>query len=105
MVSAATYIDFLIGLFKSVFFAVIIAGIGCFEGLQTKTGAAAVGESTTSAVVKGIVLIILVDGMFGVIFYYLVAGYQHVVDNTLLTKKYQHVVDTSRPVGVCNQIP
>ncbi len=71
MVNAATYIDFLGGIFKSVFFAIIIAGVGCFEGLRTKTGAAAVGESTTNAVVRGIVLIILVDGVFGVIFYYL----------------------------------
>jgi phospholipid/cholesterol/gamma-HCH transport system permease protein len=71
MVAAATYVDFLGGIFKSFFFAIIIAGIGCFEGLRTKTGAAGVGESTTSAVVRGIILIILVDGIFGVIFYYL----------------------------------
>ncbi|MCI0455061.1 MAG: MlaE family lipid ABC transporter permease subunit [Candidatus Dadabacteria bacterium] len=71
MIKAATYIDFLGGVFKSIFFAIIIAGVGCFEGLRTKTGAAAVGESTTSAVVRGIVLIILVDGIFGVIYYYI----------------------------------
>ena len=70
MVSAATYIDLLVGLFKSVFFAVIIAGIGCFEGLRTKTGAAAVGDSATSAVVSGIILVIVLDGIFGVVFYY-----------------------------------
>jgi phospholipid/cholesterol/gamma-HCH transport system permease protein len=71
MVAAATYVDFLGGIFKSLFFAIIIAGIGCFEGLRTKTGAAGVGESTTSAVVRGIILIILLDGIFGVIYYYL----------------------------------
>jgi phospholipid/cholesterol/gamma-HCH transport system permease protein len=71
MINAATYVDLLGGLFKSLFFAVIIAGVGCFEGLRTKTGAAGVGESTTSAVVRGIVLIILLDGIFGVIFFYL----------------------------------
>ena len=70
MVSAATYIDLLVGLFKSIFFAVIIAGIGCFEGLRTKTGAAAVGDSATSAVVSGIILVIVLDGIFGVVFYY-----------------------------------
>ncbi|MGH7900447.1 MAG: ABC transporter permease, partial [Thermodesulfobacteriota bacterium] len=58
-------------LFKSLFFAAIIAGVGCLEGLRTKTGAAAVGDSTTSAVVTGIVLIILIDGIFGVVFFYL----------------------------------
>ena len=70
MVSAATYIDLLVGIFKSIFFAVIIAGIGCFEGLRTKTGAAAVGDSATSAVVSGIILVIVLDGIFGVVFYY-----------------------------------
>ncbi len=71
MVNAASYGDLLGGLFKSLFFATIIAGVGCLEGLRTKTGAAAVGDSTTSAVVTGIVLIILIDGVFGVVFYYL----------------------------------
>jgi phospholipid/cholesterol/gamma-HCH transport system permease protein len=71
MVSAATYIDLLVGLFKSLFFAIIIAGVGCFEGLRTKTGAAAVGESTTSAVVSGIILVIVLDGIFGVVFFYI----------------------------------
>jgi len=71
MVYAATYVDLLGGLFKSLFFATIIAGVGCLEGLRTKTGAAAVGDSTTSAVVSGIVLIIVIDGVFGVVFYYL----------------------------------
>ena len=71
IVSAASYVDFLGGLFKSVFFAVIIAGVGCLEGLKTQKGPAAVGDSTTSAVVRGIILIILLDGIFGVLFYYL----------------------------------
>ena len=70
IVSAASYVDFLGGLFKSVFFAVIIAGVGCLEGLKTQKGPAAVGDSTTSAVVRGIILIILLDGIFGVLFYY-----------------------------------
>ncbi len=69
--SAANYIMILGGLFKSVFFALIIAGIGCLEGLKTGTGSAAVGESTTRAVVSGIVFIIVVDGIFGVMYYYL----------------------------------
>ncbi|MFQ5786672.1 MAG: MlaE family ABC transporter permease, partial [Thermodesulfobacteriota bacterium] len=69
--SAGTYIMLLAGLIKSVVFAFIIAGVGCYQGLQTKTGASAVGESTTSAVVIGLILIIFVDGIFGVIYYYL----------------------------------
>jgi phospholipid/cholesterol/gamma-HCH transport system permease protein len=71
IVAAATYVMLLAGLIKSVVFAFIIAGVGCMEGLRTKTGASAVGDSTTSAVVIGLVLIIFVDGIFGVIYYFL----------------------------------
>lgn len=59
------------GLFKSLVFGVLVAGIGCLRGLQTRTGASAVGLSATSAVVSGIVLIVAVDGVFAVVFYYL----------------------------------
>ena len=63
--------DLLGGLAKSLVFAVLVAGIGCLRGLQTKSGASAVGISTTRAVVSGIVLIVLADGAFSVAFYYL----------------------------------
>ena len=63
--------DLLGGLFKSVVFGLIVAAIGCLRGLQTKTGASAVGISTTRAVVSGIVLIAIVDGIFAVVYYYL----------------------------------
>ena len=68
---AASYKDLLAGLFNTIFFALIIAGVGCLEGLRTKSGATAVGDSTTNAVVKGIILIVVVDGIFGVVYYYL----------------------------------
>ena len=71
LTSAANYVDLLAGLFKTIFFALIIAGVGCLEGLRTKSGASAVGDSTTQAVVKGIILIVMVDGIFGVVYYYL----------------------------------
>ena len=48
---------------------IVVAAIGCLRGLQTKSGASAVGESTTRAVVSGLVLITLVDGVFAVVFY------------------------------------
>jgi phospholipid/cholesterol/gamma-HCH transport system permease protein len=47
----------------------VVAAIGCLRGMQTKTGASAVGESTTSAVVSGLVLIAIVDGAFAVVYY------------------------------------
>ncbi len=70
-VSYTRVADFLGGLAKSLVFGLLIAGVGCLRGLQTETGAAAVGISATSAVVSGIVLIVVVDGIFAVLFYYL----------------------------------
>jgi len=43
--------------------------VGCLRGMQTGTGAAAVGISTTRAVVSSIVLIVFVDGIFAFISY------------------------------------
>jgi phospholipid/cholesterol/gamma-HCH transport system permease protein len=59
------------GLFKSCFFGLLVAAIGCLRGLQTASGAQAVGISATRAVVSGIFLILLTDGLFAVLFYYL----------------------------------
>ena len=69
--SAVVPRDMLGGLAKSLAFGLVVAAIGCLRGLQTRTGASAVGDSTTSAVVSGLVLITIVDGLFAVVFYYL----------------------------------
>ena len=69
--SAVTVGDLIGGLGKSFVFGVVVAAIGCLRGLQTTSGAGAVGESTTRAVVSGLVLITVVDGIFAVIFYVL----------------------------------
>lgn len=71
LLSAVRVHDLLGGLSKSLVFGMVVAGVGCLRGLQTTTGASAVGESTTSAVVSGIILIAIVDGVFAVVFYYL----------------------------------
>ncbi len=63
--------DFVGGLAKSVVFGVLIAGIGCLKGLQTSNGAAAVGQATTRAVVSAIIMIVVVDGLFALIYYVL----------------------------------
>ncbi len=63
--------DLMAGLVKTPVFALLIAGIGCLRGLQTETGASAVGISATRAVVSGIVLLVAVDGVFAVIYYIL----------------------------------
>ncbi len=59
------------GLFKAAVFGLLVASVGCLRGLQTGTGAAAVGRATTSAVVSAIILIVIVDGLFAVLFYHL----------------------------------
>jgi len=68
---AVSYGSLVGGLVKAFVFGILVAGIGCLRGLQAKTGATAVGESTTSAVVSGIILIAITDGIFSVIYYYL----------------------------------
>ncbi|MGV0954660.1 MAG: ABC transporter permease [Fluviibacter sp.] len=61
--------DVMSGLTKSVLFGLIIAGVGCLRGMQTGTGAAAVGLSATRAVVSSLILIVVVDGLFAFISY------------------------------------
>jgi phospholipid/cholesterol/gamma-HCH transport system permease protein len=59
------------GLVKTLVFGVLIAGIGCLRGLQTGTGASAVGDSATRAVVSSIIAIVIADGVFAVVYFFL----------------------------------
>jgi len=61
--------DVMSGLTKSMIFGLIISGVGCLRGMQTGTGAAAVGLSATRAVVTSLILIVMVDGLFAYISY------------------------------------
>jgi phospholipid/cholesterol/gamma-HCH transport system permease protein len=63
--------DLLAGMAKAPVFAVLIAGVGCLRGLQTQTGASAVGISATRAVVSSIVLLVVVDGIYAFVYYLL----------------------------------
>lgn len=58
---------FLLGVFKSVIFGIIIALVGCQRGMECGRSAMAVGYAATSAVVTSIVIIIALDGLFAVI--------------------------------------
>ena len=58
------------GLIKSAMFALVITAVGCQEGFSTGLGSEEVGRSTTSAVVKSIFLVIVVDFVFTAIFYF-----------------------------------
>jgi len=66
-IGALTLTDFLVGLVKSVVFGIIVALSGCLRGMQCGRSASAVGLAATSAVVMGIVLIIVTDGLFSVV--------------------------------------
>jgi phospholipid/cholesterol/gamma-HCH transport system permease protein len=61
--------DLYTGLIKSVLFALVITAVGCREGFATGASAEEVGRSTTSAVVIGIFLVVVVDMVFTSIFY------------------------------------
>lgn len=59
--------DLAIGLAKSVVFGILVALAGCLRGIQCGRSSAAVGIAATSAVVTGIVAIIVMDALFAVI--------------------------------------
>ena len=58
----------LLGIGKSVVFAVIIVLIGCFQGFRTQGSADSVGRQTTLSVVQSIFLVIVADAVFSVLF-------------------------------------
>ena len=60
--------DLYIGLIKAPVFGAIIAIAGCFQGMQVEADAEQVGLRTTSAVVQGIFLVIVLDAFFAVFF-------------------------------------
>jgi len=59
---------FAVGLVKAPAFAVLIALIGCRMGLAVENNARSVGLNTTSTVVQSIVVVILLNALFAVIF-------------------------------------
>jgi phospholipid/cholesterol/gamma-HCH transport system permease protein len=60
--------DALAGLIKGSIFGVLVAISGCLRGMQSGRSASAVGAAATSAVVTGIVCIIVSDAIMTVIF-------------------------------------
>lgn len=59
--------DFLLGVFKSLVFAVLIGLIGCHYGLACGRNAQAVGQATTRAVVSIIVALVVSDALITLI--------------------------------------
>ncbi|MBP8257727.1 MAG: ABC transporter permease [Opitutaceae bacterium] len=60
--------DISTGLIKSVVFGLLIGFSGCLRGLQADRSAAGVGRAATSAVVTGILMVIVADAIFAVVF-------------------------------------
>lgn len=59
---------YLVGLIKAPLFALVIALIGCNEGLKVAGTAQSVGEHTTSAVVQSLTLVIVLDALAAIYF-------------------------------------
>jgi phospholipid/cholesterol/gamma-HCH transport system permease protein len=53
--------NFVVGMVKAPIFAIVIALIGCLEGLQVEGTAQSLGERTTSSVVQAISMVIIID--------------------------------------------
>ncbi len=58
----------MVGLVKAPVFAVIIALVGCMQGLRVRGSAAAVGRAATTSVVQAIFLVIVIDAAFSVLY-------------------------------------
>ena len=56
-------IDFEVGIGKSAVFGILVATAGCLRGLLCQRNASSVGLATTSAVVTGIVYIVISDAV------------------------------------------
>jgi len=57
----------LVGLGKAPVFALVIASIGCFQGMQVQGSAESIGFRTTRSVVLAIFFIIIIDAIFTII--------------------------------------
>jgi phospholipid/cholesterol/gamma-HCH transport system permease protein len=61
--------DLMGGLGKAAIFGLVIGYIGCRSGLSAGRGPRAVGDAATAAVVGGIVALVLLDGLFAILFF------------------------------------
>ena len=58
---------YVMGLIKTPIFALLIASIGCFQGLEVEYTADSVGTHTTKSVVQAIFMIITFDALFSIL--------------------------------------
>jgi phospholipid/cholesterol/gamma-HCH transport system permease protein len=65
---AVTINSLMTGVAKAPVFAAVIAAVGCYQGFQVRGGADSVGRHTTTSVVQAIVLVIIVDAAFSILY-------------------------------------
>jgi phospholipid/cholesterol/gamma-HCH transport system permease protein len=70
-IKAIDMFNIFMSIIKSMVLAILIAGIGCQRGFTVRGGAQDVGNATTSAVVAGLFLIIVVDSIFAIVLNYI----------------------------------
>ena len=68
LVKAVSLADFGAGIFMGIVFGVIVAVIGCLNGIKCGRSSQAVGLATTSAVVTAMVMIVIACAMLTVLF-------------------------------------
>jgi phospholipid/cholesterol/gamma-HCH transport system permease protein len=68
MLSSLDLSDLAVGLIKATSFGVIVGLSGCLRGLQAERSAAGVGRAATSAVVTALLLLVVADAIFAVLF-------------------------------------
>ena len=66
--TAITGAHFMVGVLKSVVFAVLIAVAGCRSGINSGRSSAAVGQAATEAVVTAVVYLIVADAAINILF-------------------------------------
>ncbi len=59
---------FIVGMIKAPVMALVIAVVACVEGMAVQGSAESLGRHTTSSVVKSIFFVIVMDGLFAIIF-------------------------------------
>lgn len=62
---------FWVGIIKAPVFALVVAMVGCRQGMLVESDVVSLGRRTTSAVVQAIFLVIALDAMFAVLYYML----------------------------------
>lgn len=60
--------NFLVGMIKAPFFAVIIGLVGCYMGMKVEKSAESLGEKTSDSVVMAIFFVIMIDAFFAIYF-------------------------------------